>query len=52
MNTQEREINLLRKVIATQNDLLKLNKDVLVPMYKDRIKELEANIKELSGYVK
>jgi hypothetical protein len=46
MNTQEREINLLRKVIATQNDLLKLNKDVLVPMYKKHIEQLKLDLKQ------
>ena len=46
MNTQEREINLLRKIIATQNDLLKLNKDVLVPMYKKHIEQLKLDLKQ------
>ena len=46
MNTQEREINLLRKVIATQNDLLKLNKDILVPMYKKHIEQLKLDLKQ------
>ena len=46
MNKQEREINLLRKIIATQNDLLKLNKDVLVPMYKKHIEQLELDLKQ------
>jgi len=46
MNTQEREINLLNKIIATQNDLLKLNKDILVPMYKKHIEQLELDLKQ------
>ena len=46
MNTQEREINLLRKIIATQNDLLKLNKDILVPMYKKHIEQLKLDLKQ------
>ena len=47
MKNQEREIRLLQKLVATQNDMLKLNKDVLVPMYKERIKQLETDIKGL-----
>jgi len=47
MNHQEKEIRNLNKIIAIQADLLKMNKDVLVPMYKHRIKQLEDDIKEL-----
>ena len=46
MNTQEREINLLRKIIAIQGDLLKMNKDVLVPMYKKHIEQLKLDLKQ------
>jgi len=47
MNYQEEKIRSLNKIIAIQSDLIKMNKDVLVPMYKHRIKQLEDNIKEL-----
>jgi hypothetical protein len=47
MTIQEKEIRNLNKIIAIQGDLLKMNKDVLIPMYKQRIKQLEDNIKDL-----
>ena len=47
MTNQEKEIRNLNKIIAIQGDLLKMNKDVLIPMYKHHIKQLEDNIKDL-----
>jgi len=52
MNHQEKEIRNLNKTIdvqgktiAIQGDLLNMNKDILVPMYKKRIKQLEEDLK-------
>ena len=45
MNTQNKEIRTLNKIIAIQGDMLKMNKDILVPMYKERIKQLEFDLK-------
>ncbi|MBT7349606.1 hypothetical protein HN803_02315 [candidate division WWE3 bacterium] len=47
MTIQEKEIRNLNKIIAIQGDMLKMHKDVLIPMYKHRIKQLEDNIEEL-----
>ena len=46
MNTLNKEIRNLNKIIAIQGDLLKMNKDVLIPMYKKRIKQLEEELKD------
>jgi hypothetical protein len=49
MNHQEKEIRNLNKIIAIQGDLLKMNKDILVPMYKHRIKQLEKDLHKCGG---
>jgi len=51
MTNQEKEIRNLNKIIAIQGDLLKMNKDILIPMYKHHIKQLEDNIKDLLKWV-
>ena len=46
MNTLNKEIRNLNKIIAIQGDLLKMNKDVLVPMYKKHIEQLKLDLKQ------
>ena len=41
MTTQEREIKLLNKIVATQNDTIKMYREVIFPMYQKQIKDLK-----------
>ena len=41
MTTQEREIKLLNKIVASQNDTIKTYRDIIVPMYQKQIKDLK-----------
>ena len=47
MTSDQKEIRNLNKIVSIQSDLLKMNKDVLIPMYKHRIKQLEDDIEKL-----
>jgi hypothetical protein len=51
MNHQEKEIRNLNKIIAIQGDLLKMNKDILVPMYKKHITKNQKQIGDTNGNI-
>ena len=46
MNTQEREINLLNKMVDTQAETIKIYQDTIIPMYKKHIKQLEEELED------
>ena len=44
MNTQEREINLLNKMVDTQAETIKIYQKSIVPTYEKRIKNLKEQL--------
>ena len=44
MNTQEREIILLNKILETQEETLRIYQESIVPMLMVRIKNLEEQL--------
>ena len=41
MTRQESEIRLLKKMVSTQTDTIKMYKNIIVPMYQKQIKDLK-----------
>ena len=46
MNTQEREIKLLNKILDSQGETIKIYQESIIPLYELRIKNLENQLKE------
>jgi len=44
MNTQEREIRLLNKILESQEETIKIYQESIVPMLEIRIKNLEEQL--------
>ena len=45
MTSQQREIRLLNKIISTQDQMIKDNQKIVIPIYVERILKLENDLK-------